>query len=92
MKGKFVKTVILIPLVMGTASVSTKSVLAIGDLNRQQVPINYLINGSINGVNREIIPSSNRDHPQPWPLISARGEVTEDCLLYGICPDDKKDN
>lgn len=92
MKGKFVKAVILIPLVMGTVSVGTKSVLAIGDLNRQKVPINYLINGSINGVNREIIPSSNRDNPQPWPLISARGEVTEDCLLYGICADEKKDN
>ena len=88
MKGKFVKAVILIPLVMGTVSLGTKSVLAIGDLNRQKVPITY----PINGVNREIILSINRYNSQPWQIISARGEVTEDCLLYGICSDDKKDN
>jgi hypothetical protein len=87
-KGKFVKAVILIPLVMGTVSLGTKSVLAIGDLTRQKVPITY----PINGVNREIIPSSNQENPQTSPLISARGEVTEDCLLYGICGDKKKDN
>ncbi len=88
MKGKFVKAVILIPLVMGTVSWGTKSVLAIGDLNRQKVPITY----PTNGVNREIIISINRYSSQPWQLISARGEVTEDCLLYGICADDKQKN
>ncbi|WP_354635239.1 hypothetical protein [Planktothricoides raciborskii] len=47
-------------------------------------------NHPLNGLNQEMMRSQNSRNLETWQ-VSARGEVSEDCLLYGICSDSKKD-
>lgn len=47
---------------------------------------NFSVRQDINSIG-----SWNPANSPPWE-IAARGEVTEDCLLYGICADDDDDD
>ncbi|KOR34126.1 MULTISPECIES: hypothetical protein [Planktothricoides] len=63
-----------------------KPILAWDDLHMPKFPTNH----PLNGLNQEMMRSQNSRNLETWQ-VSARGEVSEDCLLYGICSDSKKD-
>jgi hypothetical protein len=87
MKGKCCREIIIFSFIMVTVNLlGTKSILAWDDFNFQKVKINH----PLNSFNPAMIRSENPRNLEAWQ-VSARGEVTEDCLLYGICSDNKKD-
>lgn len=74
----------VVPLVMFGMTAKTQALSMIGSFSDgENLPItNFSPRRNINPIS-----SGDLGDLQQWE-IAARGEVTEDCLLYGICSND----
>lgn len=84
MKSKYLHKIIIVSLLIGVVNLGMKLLLAWGDFNWQKVKINH----QFTDLSQVRIFSGNHRNFERWQ-VSARGELTEDCLLYGICSDNK---
>jgi hypothetical protein len=88
MKSQFFLTMILFPCLWLGVSAKTQASNMINSLRQSEnLPSpNFSVRQNISSIG-----SWNLGTSPPWE-IAARGEVTEDCLLYGICSDDDDDD
>jgi len=83
---KIFMAMILVPLLIFGIYPRTQ-VSVIGDVTGAILPKRNLSFG----LNINSVSSWERRDPTSWS-VAARGEVTEDCLLYGICADGDDDD
>lgn len=72
---KYWRKIIIVSLLIGVVNLGMKLLLAWGDFNSTDL-------------SQAMIFSGNHGNFEKWQ-VAARGELTEDCLLYGICSDNK---
>lgn len=87
MKSKYLRKIIIVSLLIGVVNLGMKLLLAWGDFNWQKVKINRQFTDLSQAMIFSGNPGNQRNFER-WQ-VSARGELTEDCLLYGICSDNK---
>ena len=77
----------VVPLLIFGVNAGVRGASTMGSFTAKNLPrTNFSLGRYINPIS-----SWDRGDPQEWK-IAARGELTEDCLLYGICADGEDDN